>query len=108
MSYSQYVGWQEYYGREPFGEQRADLRAGIVASVIANVNRDSSSKPEPYHADDFIPKFGDDAREAESKPLVSNDDWSEIKRKAVQYAKGGAFTDATVQRRTNRVPVPTP
>jgi hypothetical protein len=29
--------WAAYYQCEPFGEERADLRAGIVASVIANV-----------------------------------------------------------------------
>ena len=31
--------WMVYYELEPFGEERADLRAGIVASTVANVNR---------------------------------------------------------------------
>ena len=40
---------------EPFGETRADLRTGIVASILANVNRKKgarASKPK-----DFMPEF---------------------------------------------------
>ena len=48
--------WQAYYGLEPFGEDRADLRAGIVASTVANVYRKSGT--QPYKAQDFMPKFG--------------------------------------------------
>jgi hypothetical protein len=36
MSARTYQGWLRYAAVEPFDEQRADLRAGIVASVIAN------------------------------------------------------------------------
>jgi hypothetical protein len=45
--------WQIYESIEPFGEQRADLRAGIIASVIANVNRGKGQKP--FTATDFMP-----------------------------------------------------
>lgn len=45
--------WAAYYSIEPFGEERDDLRAGIVASVIANVNRGKSSKV--YEPQDFMP-----------------------------------------------------
>ena len=44
-------------GMEPRGEERADLRAGIVASTIANANRDPK-KGKPFKAEDFMPKFG--------------------------------------------------
>jgi len=47
--------WRAYYGLEPFGEDRADLRAGIVASTMANVFRKSGAKP--YKAQDFMPRF---------------------------------------------------
>ena len=47
--------WQAYYGLEPFGEDRADLRAGIVASTVANVFRKSGTSP--YKAQDFMPRF---------------------------------------------------
>lgn len=40
----------------PWNQERADLRMGILASVLANVNRGSGTKA--YTADDFMPKFG--------------------------------------------------
>lgn len=43
-----------YEQLEPFGEYRDDLRAGIVASTIANVNSKRRYKP-----DDFMPQFGE-------------------------------------------------
>lgn len=47
--------WMAYYELEPFGEERADLRAGIIASTVANVNR---AKGKAYQPQDFMPKFG--------------------------------------------------
>lgn len=44
-----------YYSVEPFGEERGDLRTGILASVIANVNRDRKKRSEPYTPQDFMP-----------------------------------------------------
>lgn len=39
----------------PFGEERADLRAGVISSVIANVNRKAGSKS--FTPQDFMPNF---------------------------------------------------
>ena len=39
---------------DPWGEQRADLRAGIVASTLANINRDPKKTP-PFKATHFMP-----------------------------------------------------
>jgi hypothetical protein len=50
--------WMAYASIEPFGEERADLRAGIIASVIANVNRDPKKRREPFTEFDFMPRFG--------------------------------------------------
>lgn len=58
--------WMALYGIDPWGEQRADLRAGIVASTIANVNRDARRKPEPFEATDFMPY-----RERKTVPLAA-------------------------------------
>lgn len=46
----------EYAKLEPFGEERADLRAGIVAATIANAHRRKGSKP--FKPSDFMPAFG--------------------------------------------------
>jgi hypothetical protein len=48
--------WMAYAGLEPFGERRADLRMGILAALIANVNRDPD-KTEAFKAEDFMPDF---------------------------------------------------
>lgn len=50
--------WMAYYELEPWGEDRGDLRAGIVASVIANVNRDPKQRRAPFEPQDFMPEFG--------------------------------------------------
>lgn len=49
-----------YASIEPFGEGRADLRMGILASLIANVNRDTKKKSEPFVPADFIPGYDEE------------------------------------------------
>lgn len=74
--------WRAYYGLEPFGEDRADLRAGIVASTMANVFRKSGTNP--YKAQDFMPKFGKEKQ-----------DWREQLElvKSINAALGGTYGD---------------
>jgi|SRR5688500_10845477 len=57
VSSREFIEWMAYYRLEPFGELRSDLRNGITASVIANVNRDKKRKPKPFKAEDFMPDF---------------------------------------------------
>jgi len=54
-----------YYRLEPFGWERADLHAGIVASTIANVNRDKKRRAKPYSPKDFIISFDEQYIEPE-------------------------------------------
>ena len=42
---------------EPFGERRADLRMAVLASLIANANRDPDKRREPFTPADFMPRF---------------------------------------------------
>lgn len=49
--------WMAYYELEPFGQERGDLQAGVVASVIANVNRDPKKSRKEYKPDDFVLVF---------------------------------------------------
>ncbi len=67
-----------YASLEPFGEERADLRSAIVASVIANANRDPD-KHEPFTFDDFMPKF--------DQPPVQPQTWEQ--QKAMMIALTG-------------------
>lgn len=51
----QFAEWMAYSRLEPWGEERDDLRMGIVASVIANSNRAKERKP--FKPTDFMPSF---------------------------------------------------
>ncbi|MFQ5625040.1 MAG: DUF4035 domain-containing protein [Methyloligellaceae bacterium] len=45
-----------YYSINPFGEERADARAALIACTIANIHRDP--KGRAYRLDDFMLNFG--------------------------------------------------
>lgn len=47
--------WMQYYELEPFGEERADLRAAIVAATVANANRRKGKRA--FKPADFMPRF---------------------------------------------------
>ena len=56
--------WIAYHTHvEPIGEVRGDLRAGIVASTIANVNR--KKHRAPFKAHDFMPYLKDTSQTEE-------------------------------------------
>ena len=45
--------WMAFYLLEPFGEQRADYRSGVIASTFANAHRADGVKP--FTPEDFMP-----------------------------------------------------
>lgn len=56
--------WESAYIAEPWGEARADLLSGIVASTIANANR--SQDTQAFTASDFMPFY--DRQQPETAP----------------------------------------
>ncbi len=62
------------YGIDGRGPHYDDLRAGTIASMIANVNRDTKVRREPFTALDFIP-WNELARnsEREGEPILLDD-----------------------------------
>lgn len=62
-----------YYQLEPFGELIADMRHGGAVSMLANINRDSKSRPEPYRDDDFIYWRDTGSGKAEAEPELLAD-----------------------------------
>lgn len=65
-----FTEWMIFYNLEPFGEQRADLRAAIVAATIANANRGKNQRA--YKVEDFMPRIdADDAREPDNDALLA-------------------------------------
>lgn len=86
LGWDQFLEWAAFAELEPFGEERADWRAGMVASVIANVNRDPK-KGRPFQPRDFMPDFSSQRKAvAERKPLMENKAWGEAKSMARIYA----------------------
>ena len=76
--------WLWYAKREPFGEERDDLRAGIVASVVANaMGRKKGQKA--FKPKDFIPIF------TPRKPKTPDALFEKLK--AINALMGGAFVD---------------
>ncbi len=61
--------WAAYYRLEPWGTEVDDYRSGVVASTIANVNRDPKQRRQPFAPEDFVPK-----REQPKKEEQSPDD----------------------------------
>lgn len=53
VSSAEFGEWIAFFSLEPFGDRIADLRAGEIASVIANVNRGKDTPP--YKPLDFVP-----------------------------------------------------
>ncbi len=66
MSAAELDEWMLYARIEPFGEERADLRMGILASLIANVNRAKGA--DAFTPSDFIPVF-----DAEPEPELTEE-----------------------------------
>lgn len=61
--------WWALWRRDPWGEQRDDLRTGIVASLIANVNRDPKRRSAPFKPEEFMPYFERPDQEEASQDL---------------------------------------
>jgi hypothetical protein len=57
MPYSEFIEWIAYSRIEPFGEERADWRSALVASVYAEVNRGRTKRKKPYTPKDFLLNF---------------------------------------------------
>lgn len=55
MDSAELANWLAYDQISPFGSERTDLGAAIVASTVANVWRGKGQKA--YKVDDFLPKF---------------------------------------------------
>lgn len=49
--------WAAYEAIEPPVEVRIDLGFATLAAMLANIHRDRKRRPEPFTAQDFLPKW---------------------------------------------------
>jgi hypothetical protein len=68
VSSRRFAEYWAFHQVEPIGPEREDLRMAIVASVVANVNRNPKKRPKPYVPKDFM------AREFMDLVEVAGDD----------------------------------
>ena len=57
--------WIAYANVEPFGEDRADIRAALIAAVIAETVRDKKKRRKPFTPAEFVkmlPRFEEEKR----------------------------------------------
>lgn len=52
VSAREMIAWSDYYDLEPWGAMRDNIHAGIVASMLFNVNRGRAEKPRTFN--DFL------------------------------------------------------
>lgn len=65
----QFAEWMAYSRLEPWGEERDDLRMGIVASTVANVNRGKNQKA--FKPTDFMPSFEPETEEQAAERMIA-------------------------------------
>ena len=87
LSSRQISEWMAYYALDPFGEERADLRAAMVMALLANINRDPERRKEPYTPEEFMPRFDGPSREP-SPTEATGQTWEQ--QKALMMALTGA------------------
>ena len=51
MSSSEFSEWKAYYGRHPWGEEREDMRAGMIAAPLLSCWSKRSFKPSEWVMD---------------------------------------------------------
>lgn len=64
LTYSEFRQWCAFYQIEPWGDYRADLRAGIVASTVKNIQAWYAGDAQDWQPIDFMPYVDQRIREA--------------------------------------------
>ena len=70
MTSAQFAEWMAYSRVEPWGENRDDLRIGILASMIANMFREKGKKPAK--PTDFVLNFAPVDEEAKARKALAS------------------------------------
>lgn len=69
MGSAEFSEWAAFMNTEPLGEERGDMQAATICSIIANANRDTSKRSEPFQPIDFLPRYWEE-REAQQPAMT--------------------------------------
>lgn len=67
MDSREFAEWMAFARLEPIGERRGDWQAAAIAVTIANANRDTKKRKEPFAVSDFLLRFGTADEEPEKQ-----------------------------------------
>ncbi len=62
---------------EPFGDDRQDVRHGLLLQSLLNIHRDRKRKPKPYTLAECVVSGGDQFTEQQQQPKRQT--WQEMK-----------------------------
>lgn len=96
MSVAKFWEWMAYSQLEPFGERRADNRAAMIASTIANVHRGKHQRA--FSAKDFMLKYDDD----EGGSVGPRQSWQQQKMIARMWALSSTTKEKKQHGRNHR------
>jgi hypothetical protein len=85
------IWWKSFFILEPWGEQRGDLRMGILASVMANINRGKDTPA--FGAYDFMPDFERAALIYSDEEIDESIEEEEFMFEGIATAMGGQIID---------------
>jgi hypothetical protein len=68
MPYADYLELQEFYAIEPWGIAVQDAMQAHINQTLANTNRDSRKRPDPYRLSEFLLFNAPPAEEPVSEP----------------------------------------
>jgi|GEM_PF-4052751 len=83
MSFKQLIEWEVFHEYEPWGTEVEDHRAGVLARLIAEPNRNTEAYSEPFDESDFFTRL---------KPKYTAEEKAEYRR--IQAQEEGYKADA--------------
>jgi len=54
MTAQEFMLWAAYDRVQPIGDERADASVAQLTALMANINRDTKKKPDPFTISDFL------------------------------------------------------
>jgi hypothetical protein len=75
--------------RHTAAQQRGDFRAAQICALMANINRDSAKRAQPYGPSDFFPSLGEMRAE---KPAIGGENAILDNMRLLALALGSSVT----------------